>query len=1028
MRTPSAAPFARGLLLVLAATAVVSLLAVGTLTLSRDEATLAAVWVPNALATAWLLRHPRRDGALLIGAVVAGTALANALMGAPAARSLGLGLANGLEVAVVWVGLRALGRSRPCMEHTGDLVALCVLGGLVAPTLAGAVAASVLAGLGEAGWRLVWYNWTVTDGLGQVLFAPVALILWDGWQVRRRPTGRELWRWTWIAAVGIAGTVAIFWQARYPFLFLAAPLVLLHAFRIGAVATALSVLATAAIATVATMHGTGPISLTRGDLNDHLFVLQVFLFACFVTGVPVAAVLAGRDRAKAELAHERDFNATILSQMREVLFRTDADGRWDWLNPAWRMLSDDRPERCLGRPAVDSLHPDNRAEFAAALASPIGARFEAAWPTGDGGTRCVEISARALLAADGRHLGGVGSIRDVTERHRAAEALRDSQRVFETLARLSPVGIVRTAADGALTYANPAWLALSGLTDARARGTGWGSALHPGDRDRIAAGWTEATAAGGDYRDEFRFVRPDGTVCWVDAIATPERDPDGRIAGHIGVVVDMTDRKALEHELVRARRHAEAAVVAKSAFLANMSHEIRTPMNGVVGFTELLLDSPLSADQREHTRLIAESGRAMMRLLNDILDLSKVEADAMVLVPQPVDLPHLLKNCVQLVTPAARGKDLGLELVIDPAVPARLCVDPLRLRQILGNLLGNAVKFTERGSVTLSAACDAAGRLRLCVTDTGPGIPLERQAAVLRPFEQADAGVAGRHGGTGLGLAIAEKLAVLMDGDLSLESVEGHGCRFTVRLPLRAPAGAATTTPPPPTPPPPARLTGRVLLAEDHDVNQALIRAMLARLGLTPDLVEDGEAAVTAVEAARAAGEPYDLVLMDLQMPRLDGLAATRRLRAAGFVAEELPIVALTANAFADDVAACRAAGMQDHLAKPLSAGALAAVLARHLPAVGALATEPTGADRLRALYDRRRGETLDALARLLADRTFAPLDREVVAGLLHKLAGTAAMFGEAELGERAGALEDRVRDGVADWPADARALLDRVA
>ena len=1012
--------------LAVAATALVTLLAAGSLLLTRDEATLAAVWAPNALATAWLLRHPRRDAGLLIAAVLAGSTLANVIAGSTSGRAIGLGLANALEVAIVWAGLARLGRPRPHMEHTGDLVAFCLLGGLVGPALAGTVSATVLAGLDEAGWSAAWFSWTVTDGLGQVLFAPVALILWDGWQGRRRPTRADVWRWCWIAAVGLAGTVAIFWQSRYPFLFLAAPIVLLHAFRIGAVAAALSVLATAVIATIATTHGTGPISLTHGDLPAHLFVLQVFLFACFVTGVPVAAALAGRARVEAELARERDFNATVLSQMREVLFRTDAQGRWEWLNPAWRVVSDEASEQCLGHAAVAHVHPDDRAAFAAALASPAGARFEARWPSADGDSRQVEISARAIVNADGARVGGVGSIRDITERHRAVTALRDSERLFETLARLSPVGIVRTDAAGALTYANPTWLALCGLTDDQARLGGWAEALHPEDRARVLGIWQEASSAGTDCAGEFRYLKSEGSVRWVHAIATPERDADGRVGGHVAVVVDVTERKALEHDLVRARRHAEAAVVAKSAFLANMSHEIRTPMNGVIGFTELLGASDLNAEQREHVRLIADSGRAMMRLLNDILDLSKVEADATVLAPQPTDLPHLLKNCVQLVTPAARAKGVALELAIDPALPVNIHADPLRLRQMIGNLMNNAVKFTDVGTVTLSARA-ADGRLAVAVADTGPGIAADRLEAVLRPFEQADASVAGRHGGTGLGLAITEKLARLMDGRLTLESTLGAGSVFTLTLPLTAATADRPVASPRPTPAP-KRLSGRILLAEDHDVNQALITALLARLGLGADLAEDGEQAVSMVERARADGRPYDLVLMDLQMPRLDGLAATRRLRAGGVTAAELPIVALTANAFADDVAATAAAGLQDHLAKPLSPDTFARVLAKHLPPAEEEWAAPTGPERLRQLYDRRRAQTLDALARLLAPRGFAAADRDAVAGLLHRLAGTAAAFGEAELGERAGALEDRVRGSADGWTAEAHALLARAA
>ena len=388
---------------------------------------------------------------------------------------------------------------------------------------------------------------------------------------------------------------------------------------------------------------------------------------------------------------------------------------------------------------------------------------------------------------------------------------------------------------------------------------------------------------------------------------------------------DLERRKRLETELVTARANAEAAAESKSSFLANMSHEIRTPMNGVLGFTDLLLSSKLDPEQRRQAQLIADSGKAMMRLLNDILDISRIEAGQIEIAPERVDLHHKLRNCAKLLQPAAAQKHIELECRIAPAVPQFVMIDGLRMRQVILNLLGNAVKFTHEGSVTLSADI-RNGLLEIRIADTGIGIPADRREAVFEQFVQAEQTTARRFGGTGLGLAISKSLAELMRGSLDFESEVGRGTTFTLRVPIRE-AEEKDRRDAPAAPFSGEGTAAHILLAEDHDVNQELMQAMLARLGHRVTLVSDGAQAVAAVTAAVAQGSGFDLVLMDIQMPIMDGLAATHAIRAAGVGPEELPIVALTANAYADDIETCLAAGMQAHLAKPIRLGQLSTAI-----------------------------------------------------------------------------------------------------
>jgi len=801
------------------------------------------------------------------------------------------------------------------------------------------------------------------------------------------------------------------------------------------------------LAIVGAMSPLAGMLLLPHELRQQFFETAALpLGAATAGGILIFGYLMLREQRRIELeaalAASQQRLATVAANAPGVVFQRvmspNGPLRYTYMNDQCVALFGFTPAEVMadGERVLAALHPGDRGRFRDALER--SARDLTLWDehlrilTPDGGTRFVRSIARPHRRPDGATIWD-GMVLDVTEQVDAEASLARKTEILEATLTTIPDGILVLDSNLKFVTCNDRLFEILGLDRAailaspdparaireiRVRRGDFG----PGDPARLIADWEAAVrdSASRQYEQQIATGR------WVETRGQTFAD-----GGRVTVYRDITARKSHESALTLAKDEADQARViaedasrTKSAFLANMSHEIRTPMNGVIGAAHLLLGTKLDSEQRRYLDVILLSGQHLLSVIDDILDVSKLEAGRMLIESIEFSLVSVVNTAVELLRPKAVEKQLGLGTVIGPDIAQTVIGDPTRIRQVLVNLIGNAIKFTERGAVTVAVRSvggeDGRPLVRVEVKDTGVGIVPEAQKMLFRSFSQADSSITRRFGGSGLGLAISKQLVELMGGSIGVESWPGDGSTFWFTLALPRAVQMLTVVQPSRQPAEELR-PHRVLVAEDGEINRLIARELLSRIGCQVDLAEDGQRAVEM-----ALSHEYDLVLMDIQMPRMDGVEATWRIRAASGPRSQVPIVALTAHVVATERAAHLAAGMNDHLSKPFEPATLAEVVARWSQSgAGADGSEPPySADpdlidpgRLDDLQRIIAADVLGDLFRTWIENTTENLDRiatlietesrVALAQEAHRLAGSAANFGATRLAQISRQLEE---------------------
>ena len=1007
-------------------------LSTGAILLTRGTGDIAAVWPVNAILLIVVLQWPKAEWPALFACLILGSLLSNIVIGDPWLLCMILAVANSLQVLVVaMVLVRGSGpeitRKSGILRLFAASVLACTL--LVPVALMGLAITGATLPVRDS---LLWY---FGDILGFLLFAP---LLW-ALLTKTNISGEKISWMSWLeGGLVIAITFFVFSQSSYPLLFLVPSVLVPLTFRHGVRGAAIALLAITVISIGFTYVGKGPTMLTDGDIVERMIVLQAFLGVNSFMALSLGASVAERRRLVMRLqdsnrsAADRSLREKALLAQAEMADEISQVGHWTlhsntgvvfWSPEVYRIhgVTPETFNPMLGD-ALDFYCADDRERVSKLIQDRLQSgedwSFEATIVRqSDGERRRVRSIAKCSVGASGKVESIFGVFKDITQEHELYEALATQEEQYRLLAEHSTDIVLKFGRDGVINYASPSSAIIA--PPEQAVGMRTVDFVIPEDRE-FAIAVTQALFSDEELdaalSREFRVRLNDGSVIWLEGRPQVIRDAQGRPLEVVSSYRDVSERHEREKALAEARLQAETAAIARTEFLSNMSHEIRTPLNGVMGFADMLKTTPLSEDQVSYVKRITSASRTLLEIVNDVLDFSKIDAGRMDVEMRPFDLRTVIDEVVTLVEAARPNPQVRISYHVANDIAAQVVGDETRVRQVLTNIVGNAAKFTEAGHVRLDARL-RSGRLCIIVADTGPGIPADKLEHIFSGFSQADSSITRRFGGTGLGLSISRSLAKLMDGDLTLVSAPGEGTNAILTLPYfperrtqvvdtgeleedrRAPVGA------------------RIMVVDDVEMNRALVNAGLLKFGHT---VTSFASAPEAIEAL-IEGAVFDVILMDIQMPGMDGLTATRRIREMTGAARRIPIVALTANALDSQAAEYKAAGMNAHFPKPIDMEALNGLIARLMrqkteensrrAAEAAVAIENLKEDCRKDIMELPG--KLGALLRITDPETRA----RAIAALAHSVAGTAGSFGFADVSDAAFRLEAVTKEILAGSP-----------
>lgn len=706
-----------------------------------------------------------------------------------------------------------------------------------------------------------------------------------------------------------------------------------------------------------------------------------------------------------------------------LLWISDPAGNRTLSNKAWCDFTGLSQEESLAECWRDTVHPDDRTvyrtKWADCVKEHLRFQHEFRLRHQSGTYRWVMEQAIPLFASNGRLEAYVSSCVDLSLRNSDELQYQHNEARFRAISEAAPLGIVVTDANGNCVYSNHKFQNISGLGTEESLGSGWLRSVHPEDDQEIREAWTEATKTAQSFEKTFRYVRADCAITWCSIKSAPINLTD-TVSGWVSTLEDITAKRQAEAELLAAKQAAEAAMHSKSQFIANISHEIRTPLTAIIGFADSLRNEfTLEPAHSLCLDVILNNGKHLLTVINQILDLSKMDAGALTIDSSACDLVGLIEELLVLFAPTASEKSLSLQASYEWPLPKYITTDPVRLKQVLINLIGNAIKFTSEGSVTIKVSwCENTQQAHFSISDTGIGMTPEQCKNLFTPFFQANDSITRMFGGTGLGLSISQRLIKAMGGTVEVHSNTNQGSTFTFSIQSKGamqqefvesltriqPSRERSVRPPP-------ALAGRVLFADDALDNRRLVEHLIRQTGADVVLVENGR---EAIEVATTGS--FDLILMDVQMPLVDGLTATRDIRRAGI---STPIVAVSAGAMVSDVQKALDAGCSLHLGKPFEREALYDILARFVkpspglpkegeaPIVSTVSLEDPEMHTLLC-------EFIDGLPPRLAEISTAVQNSDLqrVAALAHKLKGSAGMYGYPLLASEARKLENAAKSG----------------